>query len=52
MKEAKSTEELREEAVEVLYQCLLSKQEITKKECYEIYDKMQNANAVEKNGNS
>lgn len=42
MKEkAKTKEVLREEAVEILYQSLLSNHEITKEECYKIYDKMQ-----------
>ncbi|MEO1098249.1 MAG: hypothetical protein AAFX57_10910 [Bacteroidota bacterium] len=42
MKEkAKSKAELREEAVEVLYNSLKSNQPISKEECYEIYDKIQ-----------
>ncbi|MEM9388818.1 MAG: hypothetical protein AAGA02_00005 [Bacteroidota bacterium] len=50
MKEkAKSKEELREEAVEILYRSLLANQEITKEECYNIYDKMQKTNVADKN---
>ena len=41
IKRQKSKEEVREEAVEVLYNSLKSKQPISKEECYEIYDKMQ-----------
>jgi hypothetical protein len=37
----KPNEELREEAVQTLYECLLPKHDITKEECYEIYDQMQ-----------
>lgn len=35
---------LREEAVKVLYDSLKSKHNISKEECYEIYDKMQKVN--------
>ncbi|GAA5036722.1 hypothetical protein GCM10011506_29850 [Marivirga lumbricoides] len=35
---------LREEAVQVLYDSLKSKHNISKEECYEIYDKMQMVN--------
>ena len=35
---------LREEAVQVLYDSLKSKHNISKEECYEIYDKMQKVN--------
>ncbi|GAB4235506.1 MAG: hypothetical protein Tsb0034_09670 [Ekhidna sp.] len=50
MKEkGKSKKELREEAVETLYQCLQPKHDITKEECYEIYDKMRMENTIGKN---
>lgn len=41
-KRQKSKEEVREEAVEVLYNSLKEKQPVSKEECYKIYDKMQN----------
>lgn len=37
----KERTQLREEAVQILFDSLKSKHKITKKECYEIYDKMQ-----------
>lgn len=40
MESKKQKEAMREEAVSVLYSSLKDKHEITKEECYEIYDRM------------
>ena len=40
-KNEKDNIQLREEAVQILYDSLKLKHDITKEECYEIYDKMQ-----------
>lgn len=45
-KHQKSKEEVREEAVEILYNSLKAKQPISKEECYEIYDRMQKEASV------
>ena len=42
-KEEKNNEQLREEAVQLLYDSLKSKHDITKEECYEVFDKLQKA---------
>ena len=42
-KEEKNNAQLREEAVQILYDSLKSKHKITKDECYEVYDKLKKA---------
>lgn len=39
-KEEKNNAQLREEAVQLLYDSLKIKHDITREECYEVYDKM------------
>ena len=45
-KRQKSKEEVREEAVEILYNSLKAKQPVSKEECYEIYERMQKEASV------
>lgn len=45
-KRQKSKEEVRDEAVEILYNSLKAKQPVSKEECYEIYDRMQKEASV------